>query len=151
MCHSEVYTNNVLLQLQAPVRMLRSVCFGSACGLGRGRVPYEGGSIRSTDTSSWPPTCGSLPTAPTAETLYGERHTHAYISLYMHGHGRSELLSVSVSMETVGKAPRLTITVEALSWRLQPVLCSLFAPSYMKQAHICSTHGTGCKLTSTAS
>ncbi|XP_064858630.1 protein kinase C epsilon type isoform X1 [Oncorhynchus nerka] len=59
--------------------MQRSVCFGSACGQGRGRVPYEGGSIRSTDTSSWPHTYDSLPTAPTAETLYGERHTHTYL------------------------------------------------------------------------
>lgn len=55
-----------------PLKTMKNVCFGSACGPGSGRGLSGAGSTRSTATSSWLPTFGSPPTVPTAEILSGK-------------------------------------------------------------------------------
>lgn len=56
---------------------MRSECFVRGSVLAGDRAPSGDVSIRSTDTSSWPRTCDSPPTAPTAETSSGEKHTRS--------------------------------------------------------------------------
>lgn len=60
------------LVLPQPLKTMKSACSGSACGPGNDRGLSGAGSTRSTATSSWPPTFGSPPTAPTAEILSGK-------------------------------------------------------------------------------
>jgi hypothetical protein len=60
------------LALPQPLRTMKSACSGSACGRESGKGLSGAGSTRSMATSSWPPTFGSPPTAPTAEISSGK-------------------------------------------------------------------------------
>lgn len=55
-----------------PLRTMKNECSGSVCGQGSDKGLSDAGSTRSMATSSWPPTFGSPPTAPTAEISSGK-------------------------------------------------------------------------------
>ena len=69
MCILCVFTR----QPRGPMRM-RSGCFERGSALAGDRAPSEDASIKSMDTSSWPPTWDNQPTAHIAEILSGRKH-----------------------------------------------------------------------------
>ncbi len=60
---------------------MRSGCFERGSVLAGDRAPSGDASIKSTDTSSWPPTWDNRPTAHIAEILSGRKHTHTHTDL----------------------------------------------------------------------
>lgn len=75
--------------LPQPLKTMKSACSGSGCGPGSGRGLSGAESTRSMATSSWPPTFGSPPTAPTAEILSGKSFSPETTSCYAFSVARS--------------------------------------------------------------
>ncbi len=70
------------LQLHYPMKMRRE-CSVSGCVHANVRERSGGASIRSTVTSSWPPTWDSPPTAPTAEISSGKTLSGPHLSPFI--------------------------------------------------------------------